>query len=118
MLIQGNLNAVRDRDEIVTPRIEPFVHAHGPGVILQQDNAPSHRAHVVQQHMQARQIDVLPWPANSPDMSPIEHVWDELQRRLQRRPRPPLTLQELRQALQEEWQAMPQAFFGRLVCSM
>ncbi|GFU81388.1 hypothetical protein TNCV_1380561 [Trichonephila clavipes] len=35
------------------------------------------------QHMQ-----LLPWPANSPDMSPIEHVWDLVGRRLARDPRP------------------------------
>ena len=34
--------------------------------------------HIVQQYLQKQQVDVLPWPANSPDLSPIEYVWDEM----------------------------------------
>jgi transposase len=50
----------------------------------------------------------------SPDLSPIEHLWDELGRRVRHRQNPPETLQELRDALVHEWNNIPQAFIQRL----
>ena len=74
VIIDGNLNAARYRDEVLAPVVLPFMQRHDPGVILQQDNARPHTARIVQQYLQQQQVDVLPWPANSPDLSPIEHV--------------------------------------------
>ncbi|GFV47870.1 uncharacterized protein TNCV_3414871 [Trichonephila clavipes] len=51
-----------------------------PGAIYQQDNARPHTARLSQQCLQG--YDVLPWPARSPDLSPIEHVCDALGRQL------------------------------------
>ncbi|GFW66921.1 hypothetical protein TNCV_4688061 [Trichonephila clavipes] len=41
----------------------------------------------------------MDWPARSPDLNPIEHVWDFLGRRLAARTLPPVTIRELRLAL-------------------
>jgi transposase-like protein len=118
VIIRGNLNALRYRNEIVRCHIEPFIRVHGPQVILQQDNARPHIARVVREELELARIATLPWPANSPDMAPIEHAWDELQRRIHRLPRAPATLGDLAGALQQEWRNIPQAFFARLVTSM
>uniref|UniRef100_A0A3P8S0B0 Tc1-like transposase DDE domain-containing protein n=1 Tax=Amphiprion percula TaxID=161767 RepID=A0A3P8S0B0_AMPPE len=58
------------------------------------------------------------WPAMSPDLNPIEHVWDQLKQRLDARTPPPHDLAELRVALVEEWNALPQNNIMRLVRSM
>lgn len=118
VIINGNLTGIGYRDEIITPHVEPFLNANGPGMILQQDNARPHVGRVVRDHFQQQQINVLPWPAVSPDLSPIEHIWDELERRLRRRQNPPENHHQLAQALQEEWNNMPQQRIQRLIGSM
>jgi hypothetical protein len=39
-------------------------------------NAKPHRARIVQHFLQQQAVQTIPWPAMSPDMNPIEHVWD------------------------------------------
>ncbi|GFY11741.1 collagen alpha-5(IV) chain [Trichonephila clavipes] len=60
----------------------------------------------------------MDWPARSPDLNPIELVWDFLGRRLAARTLPPVTIRELRLALQDEWAAMPQQLIDTLILSM
>ena len=56
----------------------------------------------------------------SPDLSPIEHVWDEMKRRLHKLPRhqQPANLIQLAQRLQTIWEEIPQEQLSRLVASM
>ncbi|GFX11434.1 uncharacterized protein TNCV_2804951 [Trichonephila clavipes] len=50
--------------------------------IFQQDNARSHVAHIVQRFFVNHQIELLPWLARSPDLSPIEDMWLMVAQRL------------------------------------
>ena len=63
-------------------------------------------------------IDNLPWPARPPDLSPIEHLWDEMDRRVHRRQPPPQSTQQLRNALLKEWNNIPQGLIQLLIGSM
>jgi transposase len=67
------------------------------------DNARPHRGRIVKYYLRHEAIETLPWPAMSPDMNPIEHVWDYLGRRLNERNPRCENIQELRDALVEEW---------------
>lgn len=116
VVIDGNLTGARYRDEILQAHVIPFVQQHH--VTLQHDNARPHVARVVTDFLTQQNVDVLPWPAVSPDLSPIEHVWDEMQRRLRQLPNQPVTLAELSRALVRIWNGIPQAFFNNLVGSM
>ena len=55
-----------------------------------------HTACAVGQHLANLGIAVLPWTSKSPDLNPIEHIWDELERRLRARQQEPATLAELK----------------------
>ena len=67
-------------------------------------------ARVCQDFLNQNHVRVLPWSALSPDLSPIENLWDELGRRVRHCQNPPETLQEVRDALVYEWNNITQAF--------
>ena len=58
-------------------------------------------------HRFSNNINVLPWPSNSPDLNPIEHLWDEFDRLVRQRQAPAKSLNQLSQALLHEWQRLP-----------
>jgi hypothetical protein len=101
VVIAGNLNAVRYREDILL-HVVPFLQAH-PDMTLQHDNATSHTARYVSDFLQDRNVIVLPWQAKSPDLNLIEHVCDLLDRRVRARAIPPRNVQELAGTLVEEW---------------
>ncbi|GFW29452.1 transposable element Tcb2 transposase [Trichonephila clavipes] len=51
-----------------------------PRTIFQQDNARPHTASVAQDFL--RHFQTLPWPTRSPNLTPVEHVWDQLKRQM------------------------------------
>ncbi len=73
---EGILNAQRYSDKILRPIVVPFIHDHH--LMLQHDNARPHVGRISTQFIEAENIPVLARPAYSPDMSPIEPVWDAL----------------------------------------
>ena len=86
--------------------------------LCQQDNARPHVARVTLDLLRQQLDNTLPWPSLCPDLSPIEHVWAELGRRVRSRLVQPANLQQLEAALNQEWQAIPQYIIRRYVQSM
>lgn len=119
MIIQnGILNAERYVEEILNEHLGPFMARIYRDGILMDDNARPRTAGIVNEHLGEVGIELMQWPARSPDLSLIEPAWDELERCLKHRNSPPITLPELRQALVEEWGAIPQNWLRNLVFSM
>ena len=90
--IHGNLNAMRYCNEIVQSALLPF-QRQGHATIFQQDNARCHVARDTRNFMQANKVNVLDWPAESLDISPIEHLWDHLVSRVREREMTSITLE-------------------------
>uniref|UniRef100_A0AAZ3PRX0 Tc1-like transposase DDE domain-containing protein n=1 Tax=Oncorhynchus tshawytscha TaxID=74940 RepID=A0AAZ3PRX0_ONCTS len=114
--IDGNLNAHKYLDEILWPIVVLFIHLHY--LMFQHDNARPHVARICTQFLEVENVLVLPWPAYSPDMSPIEHVLDALDRRVRKYVPVPANIQKLRTAIEEEWDNIPQAIINSLINSM
>ncbi|KAI3369915.1 hypothetical protein L3Q82_024426 [Scortum barcoo] len=117
---RGSLTAaIRYRDEILRPLVRPYAGAVGPGFLLMQDNARPHVAGVCQQFLQEEGIDdAMDWPARSPDLNPIEHIWDIMSRSIHQRHVAPQTVQELADALVQVWEEIPQETIRHLIRSM
>ena len=86
--------------------------------IYQQDNAPAHSAVRVQRFLEDAGIRVLPWPSRSPDLNPIEHVWDAIARGINSRPDPAESQEQLRAWVLHEWNSLPQEFIDNLILSL
>ena len=102
--------------------LEQFLHRYSDRLpenwILQDDNAPPHRAHIVDEFKRDAGIRSLPWPARSPHLNPIEHVWDYLGRRVQEQQLPAANAAELSDRLRGAWREMPFDFVRKLIASM
>ena len=117
VVIDGNLTAQRYINTVLQPEVIPFLQRH-PNTLFQQDNARPHVARQTLNFLNANNVNVLPWPSRSPDINPIEHLWDYLDRQIRLRPQQPHTRQQLSAALLEEWRRIPPAFIRRLTFSM
>ncbi|GFT07628.1 transposable element Tcb2 transposase [Trichonephila clavipes] len=113
----GSVNGTRYCNEIFLPYVRLFRGAMGLQFLFMDDNAPCHRTVAAEQLLESEDIERMDWPARSPDLNPIEHVWYFLGRRLAARTLPPVTIRKLRLALQDEWAAMPQQLIGTLILS-
>ncbi|GFS96263.1 transposable element Tcb2 transposase [Trichonephila clavipes] len=105
-------------DEILRPIVVPYAAAIGDDFILMDDNCRPHRANLEEDFLFEEGIVQMEWPACSPGMNPIEHVWDAVGRRVAGRQPSPQTIQELERALLEEWDRIPQLVINSLIDSM
>lgn len=115
--IRGTLNSDKYL-EILEEFVVPYAPFIGDQFIPMQDNARPHVARRVTEYLNETHINKMDWPARSPDLNPIEHVWDYLKRKRKDRNQAPITLLELRAAIQEEWQRIPQDFIKTLIESI
>ena len=111
------LNAAQYIVQVLRPHVVPL-HGRIANFRLQQDNARAHTARVTREFLQRQGITVHPHPALSPDLNPIENLWDFMKRQLEGRQPRPRTLQELQQAIQDVWRQVPMNLVNNLVGSM
>ncbi|GFT20557.1 transposable element Tcb2 transposase [Trichonephila clavipes] len=111
----GSVNGTRYCIEILLPYVRLFRGSMGLQFLFMDDNAPCHRTVAAEQLLESEDIERMDWPARSPDLNPIEHVWDFLGRRLAARTLPPVRYSYLTTSC---WAAMPQQLIDTLILSM
>lgn len=90
-----------------------------PGATLtfQQDNAPAHKSRRTMRWLSDHGIEVMQWPAQSPDLNPVENAWARLKQNLEERV-DIKTMEDLWKAIQQEWASIPSDYFETIADSM
>ncbi len=114
--IEHRLNATAYLS-IVADHVHPFittVYSSSDGYFL-QDNAPCHKAQIISDWFleHDNEFTLLKWPPHSPDLNPIEHLWDVVEREIRI-----MDVQQLRDAIMSIWTKISEECFQHLVESM
>uniref|UniRef100_A0A8C5N469 Transposase n=1 Tax=Leptobrachium leishanense TaxID=445787 RepID=A0A8C5N469_9ANUR len=105
--VQGIMKS-EDYQRILGRTVEPSVRKLGlrpRSWVFQQDNDPKHTSKSTQKCMATKRWRVLKWPAMSPDLNPIEHLWRDLKIAVGKRR--PSNKRHLEQFAKEEWSKIP-----------
>lgn len=95
-----------------------YLHAdNAPSLILMEDGAPTHRSNLPKTWREAYGIDRLVWPAQSPDLNPIENVWRLMKAWISLKPIP-ANENEMWKLVEAAWEHVSRDFLDRLVQSM
>ena len=90
--------------DVLQPVVVPHFDNHPLTTrpVYMDNNARPHRSRAVTDYLKSETVTSVPWPAMSPDLIPIEHIWDMLGRRIQAREPSVETIRELQTALHRE----------------
>ena len=87
-------------------------------IVFQHDNDPKHTARVTTEWLDNKNIEVLEWPPQSPDLNPIENLWAWFKFRLSDYDSPPSSVHELWERAQDIWNRFTEEECTRLIDSM
>lgn len=119
--IKGNMTGEMYRS-ILKTYMRPYLKELGKdknvSFIFQQDNDPKHTSKVAQNYLRNANIVLLDWPSQSPDMNPIEHLWNIVKNKLDNLSQRPSSLDNLFEVAKREWENVSVESLQTLINSM
>ncbi|GFX05963.1 DDE_3 domain-containing protein [Trichonephila clavipes] len=109
VVANGTMTGQRYIDEVLLPHVRLFLGAVGDKFVFMDDNATCHRTLAVQDCPDSEGIQRLVWPVRSPDLNPIENLWDALGRQVG---------EWVKVRVSKEWDKLPQQLLDNDVQSM
>ena len=120
-ILNSRLNAERYCN-VLEEYLLPFAYAeHGhqrDDFIFMHDGATCHIANITRDYLNQCDIEVMDWPAVSPDLNPIENIWGILVQRVYENGRQFQTVNQLRSCVMEQWNSLQQFELEPLTDSM
>jgi DDE superfamily endonuclease/Transposase len=87
-------------------------------IVFQHDNDPKHTSRKATEWLKMKEIEVLDWPPQSPDLNPIGHLWQHLKGRLSTYESEPSSISELWCRVESGWNKIPVRVCAELIESM
>ena len=87
-------------------------------IIFQHDNDPKHTAKSVKEWLNTQKFEVMIWPAQSPDLNPIEHLWFHVKKMLNQFENPAKGMTELWERVEKIWNEISPEICSNLIESM
>lgn len=115
-ITKGHVNSESYQDILSECLIETCKELYPEGFILQQDNATPHTSKSTKKFLEENKIKTLKWPANSPDLNPIENLWSVMKNRVEKLD--PRNTDAIINALNHVWDDITQELRESLINSM
>lgn len=102
--------------DILEKNLLPYAAEHFQDWILQADNDPKHTSKKAKEFLKDHNINVMTWPAQSPDLNPIETLWNDVKKVIKEKK--PSNLNKMYEIIQEGWRNISSDRCARLIDSM
>lgn len=116
--LQGKQNAGKYIETLRHNMLEFNEQKHGMSAIFQHDNASIHSANLTTSWLEEQEINIMSWPALSPDLNPIENLWSVLARMVYQGGKQYSSVKELEHAIVQCWNNIPMTMCQNLITSM
>jgi transposase len=118
--IDGRMNAdiyTSILNDFLLPTIK-YYKLNKRTAIFQQDNDSKHSSQTARKWLETNKINILAWPPQSPDLNPMEHLWQHLKKKLGEYNTEPCGILELWERVEKEWDKIPVDICTKLIESM
>ena len=116
IFIDDIINALRYQQILSENLIESVNNMNLNTFIFQQDNAPSHSSKLLKQFFNKNNIELLPFPPQSPDLNPIENLWAYISSKLIEKS--PKTINDLKNEILNIWNSLDNNKLRKLANSL